>query len=560
MSAIKSIANNYKLKEKITSASNEETYRSVRRLGLKVDSRVRKVKTILRQQIVNNNLHNNYDRYPKSGRLHWEIIEPVIPGQAYKYNYHLFTRQLTEFGVKWWLVKGLHHGRYVIGISESDRQATLVCLQNFALTHEKPLYAMDAGGRNPQFVMTKVAAIRELANTETLRCVAPRRSIVDGRRYGFAFGVDFEFWDLPNVAADTSWITAPRENQAARSIGSEDFELLNISQEQGSALTPAVFSKSFLEDVDFEIDAVYTWVDDSDEKWQESRLRLLASISGIDFHPEATQAARFHSRDELKYSLRSISYYAPWFRNIYIVTADQVPSWLNTNNPRVKVVSHREIFNAEDLPTFNSNAIISRLHHIKELSEHFVYINDDVLFGKPVVKQDFFTSGGVALVSPSNNRRPFGLSDVSEGPHFNLTRNIRELLENEFGKTISRAIKHTPHPMIKSLHFEMEEKFHDAYVRTWASRFRHHEDIVADQLHHYYSQLVGRAVPGRLTYNYINIQDSNYIGVLQDTLASKNRHVFCLNDAPDANLNPIPEDMLRKFFESYFPVKSEFEK
>lgn len=52
-------------------------------------------------------------------------------------------------------------------------------------------------------------------------------------------------------------------------------------------------------------------------------------------------------------------------RNIYLVTADQTPDWLNTDHPRLKVVSHKEIFSEPtSLPTFNSHAIESQLHHI----------------------------------------------------------------------------------------------------------------------------------------------------------------------------------------------------
>nr|WP_284289061.1 hypothetical protein [Angustibacter aerolatus] len=44
----------------------------------------------------------------------------------------------------------------------------------------------------------------------------------------------------------------------------------------------------------------------------------------------------------LRYSLRSLEAYADWIRTVYLVTDDQVPDWLDTTNPRVRVVSHRE--------------------------------------------------------------------------------------------------------------------------------------------------------------------------------------------------------------------------
>ena len=57
--------------------------------------------------------------------------------------------------------------------------------------------------------------------------------------------------------------------------------------------------------------------------------------------------------DELLYSLRSVEQYAPWFRRIYIVTDGQVPVWLNLSHPKIRLVTHSEIFeNVADLPTF----------------------------------------------------------------------------------------------------------------------------------------------------------------------------------------------------------------
>ncbi|MGC0271068.1 stealth conserved region 3 domain-containing protein [Glutamicibacter soli] len=560
MPALRSIVKRLRVKEAITTCFSEDAYLSVRRFGLILDSKIRSSEVAYKQSALNRSEPAKHRQLPKSQGLRWTDILPIIPSTAYNYNYLLITNILSESAIRWWEVKGINAGRLIIGVSEADREDTLKSLAQFAEVTNKPLYAMNAQGKNPQIAMNRIDEIPDLAEVAVLRCVSPRRSMADGRKYGFAYGVDVEFWKLPENDGPDALVVAPRENSASRIMSNDDFKLVETNFDDHATLVPAVFQKSFLEEIDFEIDAVYTWVDGDDANWQEERLRLQAEVSGSEFHPEAVHAARFRSRDELKYSLRSIQYFAPWFRNIYIVTADQVPKWLDTNHPKIKVISHREIFHENDLPTFNSNAIISRLHHIPGLTEHFVYINDDVLFGMPVTKQQFFTSGGIARVSPSNNRRPFGEAAAGDGPHFNLTKNIRFLLEREFGKTISRAIKHTPHPMIKSLHFEMEEKFPEAYQNTWSSKFRHHTDIVADQLHHYYAQLVGKAVPGDLSYNYINILDNQYSSVLKETLANKNRQAFCINDAPVEGATPINEDEIEYFFESYFPVKSEFEK
>lgn len=84
--------------------------------------------------------------------------------------------------------------------------------------------------------------------------------------------------------------------------------------------------------------------------------------------------------------------YAPWVRNIYIVTNGQIPSWLNLSHPKIHIVTHTAIFsNQTHLPTFASPSIESNIHRIPGLSDHFLYLNDDTMFGQPVYPEDFYT-------------------------------------------------------------------------------------------------------------------------------------------------------------------------
>ena len=107
---------------------------------------------------------------------------------------------------------------------------------------------------------------------------------------------------------------------------------------------------------------------------------------------ENIAANRFQDNDELKYSLRSLEKFAPWIRNVYLVTNGQVPNWLNRSNPRLRLVTHQQIFpNRTHLPTFSSPAIESHLHRIKGLSKRFIYFNDDFILGKPIWLDDFYT-------------------------------------------------------------------------------------------------------------------------------------------------------------------------
>ncbi|XP_064599893.1 N-acetylglucosamine-1-phosphotransferase subunits alpha/beta-like [Liolophura sinensis] len=109
-------------------------------------------------------------------------------------------------------------------------------------------------------------------------------------------------------------------------------------------------------------------------------------------HGDVASASRFEDNEELRYSIRSLERFAPWIRHVYIVTNGQIPSWLNMDHPRVTIVTHQEIFvNQSHLPSFSSPAIESHIHRIPGLSDKFIYLNDDVMFGKEVWPDDFYT-------------------------------------------------------------------------------------------------------------------------------------------------------------------------
>jgi len=67
--------------------------------------------------------------------------------------------------------------------------------------------------------------------------------------------------------------------------------------------------------------------------------------------------------------------------------------------PQLRLVTHAELFSdISVLPTFNSCAIEAVLHRIPGLADRYIYLNDDVILGRPVVREDFFTADGGTVV------------------------------------------------------------------------------------------------------------------------------------------------------------------
>ncbi|HSX66360.1 stealth conserved region 3 domain-containing protein [Nocardioides sp.] len=391
----------------------------------------------------------------------------------------------------------------------------------------------------------------ELAVPAALDAIAPVLTVSspDG-----AAEVDVEFW---REAAGA--LRPPRDNEWVDhvALGSPRAEV-DVAGLTVPTLPLAVGPTIF--DRPFPIDVVYTWVDGSDPAWQERRDVALAQRTGISLDRASSGKARYTSRDELRYSMRSLHMFAPWVRRIFLVTDDQVPAWLATDFPQVTVVSHRDILAAEHLPVFNSHAIETGLHRIEGLSEHFIYFNDDVLLGRAVRPGQFFTAAGQfhAFVGAQS----IGVEEQNALPYQRAGLNNRRLLRERFGVTTTRVMRHTPHPMRVSVLQALEKEWPEELRRTAASPFRSETDLsVASSLAQYYGLVTGTAVASELDATFVSLTQPNVTMVLRALLARRDRDSICL---ADHHVWAWPENVvtrqLHDFLEEYYPVRPPWEK
>ncbi len=154
--------------------------------------------------------------------------------------------------------------------------------------------------------------------------------------------------------------------------------------------------------MDFEIDAVIAWVDGTDENHKKKLAQYVEEKSLLN---NAEFLARYLQADEIEYCVKSIKKFAPYIRTIYIVTDEQVPSFLKNNliettYKNVKIIDHKVIFKGyeEYLPTFNCYPIETMVSKIPELTEHFIYFNDDMFLIQETKPTDFFTNDGYPII------------------------------------------------------------------------------------------------------------------------------------------------------------------
>jgi len=148
-----------------------------------------------------------------------------------------------------------------------------------------------------------------------------------------------------------------------------------------------------------QLDAVIPWVNGNDKKWQEKLNQHLAVK--IDFNKKK-ESVRFNSIGEIDIAIKSIIKYAPFFKNIYLITDEQTPDAFESlkalgksSGVNLEIIDHKILFQGfeEFLPCFNSTSIISLLHRIPNLSEHYVLFNDDFFIMKDATVEDFFIDG-----------------------------------------------------------------------------------------------------------------------------------------------------------------------
>jgi hypothetical protein len=310
----------------------------------------------------------------------------------------------------------------------------------------------------------------------------------------------------------------------------------------------------------FEVDLVYLWVDGSDMEWQQKKQAY--SDTPVD-NTEINCAGRYISNDELKYSLRSVEKHAPWIRKIFIVTDNQQPSWLNTANPKIQVVDHKEIFPPECLPNFNSSVIEYYLYKIPGLAEHFLLANDDMFFNADLKPEYFFAEDGYPIIHLK--RKIFGkwhyrinyFTGKKLGQYYQMIVDAAALADKKFGKYYTGVPHHNIDAYKKSdYRMAVEEVFKNEAEKSRMNRIRTYGDLHRSAFS-YYALAIGH---GHL----------KYVGRKQSSRILVHRHdfrkyieryhplLFCLNDSQ--RVTDEHRKKVKPFLEEMFPEKSSFEK
>ncbi len=328
------------------------------------------------------------------------------------------------------------------------------------------------------------------------------------------------------------------------------------------------------------IDFVIIWVDGNDKEWRAEKAKYDGSVTG-----PSDSEVRYRDWDNLRYWFRGVEKFAPWVNKIHFVTWGHLPEWLDTSNPKLNIVNHRDYIPEKYLPTFSSHTIELNLHRIKGLADKFVYFNDDMFITAPTTPEDFFKDGKPrdtfaldCICFQSDSAGFFNGADVTViNDHFSKDEAFRRDFKKWFDpknkfKNIVRTVllmpwhwfpgfyyQHTPNSFLKATFEEVWEKEFEKLDKTCSHKFRKEGDV-NQWVMKFWQLASGNFVVRRDSFALCyHVKEYNYEKLLND-IPSRKHEMICINDTAETYDFEQKKEGVKAAFEKLLPEKCSFEK
>ena len=336
------------------------------------------------------------------------------------------------------------------------------------------------------------------------------------------------------------------------------------------------------------VDFVVAWVDNTDLEWQKQFLHYKEEVKGNNIKT-AKSSYRFRDWGTLKYWFRAVEQYAPWVNRVFFVTCGQCPDWLDKNHPKLEMVNHKDYIPPEYLPCFSPQPIELNFHRIKNLSEHFVYFNDDMFIMDNVEKDDFFLNGKPRYLiaeeplfqTTMDNDQGWtqmlmnlsGVLNANFKKHEVIKNNLhlwfplrhpKRLLNNllmyKFSHFSFFVLIHVGAPFLKSQMEVVWNTIPEKLDCVCRNRFRSADDV-NQYLFIFWNAMTGHAEQCKHMNGTgeLMLSDSTCKSVAEAIKRQKST-MLCFNDSQDITEFDKAKETIVSAFESRFPKKSSFEK
>ena len=195
-----------------------------------------------------------------------------------------------------------------------------------------------------------------------------------------------------------------------------------------------------------QIDLVIAYVNNKDKVWRNNYIDYCEQTNCPERLVDII-GDRYGGFDFLDYHLKLANKNMKWINKIYLLVSNYEQISDRVLPPNVEVVLHKDFIWQSFLPTFNSTTIEMFLWNIPNLSQYFVYANDDMLPTGKLEPSDFFENGKIKL-----NWRRDKFDKEGNSYSYQCNNNCKSLYR-EFGVKYDGIMLRPVHsytPMIKS--------------------------------------------------------------------------------------------------------------
>ena len=225
------------------------------------------------------------------------------------------------------------------------------------------------------------------------------------------------------------------------------------------------------------IDMVIPYVDNTDPLWKRIYIEYCTKHN-LKEKIVDMKTDRYEDIGLINYQLKLINKYMPWVNKIYLLLMNmgQEPKDLPKN---VEIVYHAKFIPQKHLPTFNSTTIEMYLWNIPNLSEKFIYANDDMLPFKPLKPSDFFTKDGQIKIEWWNEDIR-ELINVFRQQCYNSYTHIAFRLHKPIDRYKYQRPAHSFTPMIKShcrQAYDLISDMIEKHIRAFRTTYQYNQYI-----------------------------------------------------------------------------------
>ena len=252
------------------------------------------------------------------------------------------------------------------------------------------------------------------------------------------------------------------------------------------------------------IDLVIPFVDNNDELWQRiyreycDKYKLYNKIIEI-------RTDRYQDNIKLvNYQLKLVNKNMPFINKIYLLLMNKGQADGLDLPSNVEIVYHAKFIPQKYLPTFNSTTIEMFLWNIPNLSEKFIYANDDMLPFKPLKPTNFFKDNKVRIEWWKENINE--VYNMFRQQCFNSYKHLAYRLHIPTEQHIYLRPAHSMTPMIKShckQAYDVIEDLINRHIRAFRTEYQYNQYIYPIFEHFVYG-----TCDSKIDFLYTQLQDN----------------------------------------------------